>query len=75
MVNDARRWWKWASTYAALGLSYLAAHGLVSLGILASVVSLAPPELRAFIPLPVTAGLFGLWLILRLWKQTPDAGQ
>lgn len=70
IIDDVRGIWRKASTWGALALSGLAAHSIASLGIAASVVSLAPPELRAFVPLPVTALLFGLWLILRLWKQS-----
>jgi hypothetical protein len=71
VVDNARRWWTWASAHFALLLSLLAAKGLTTLGIVASVLSLAPPELRAFVPLPIAGALFGLWLILRLWQQKP----
>lgn len=69
LVEDWRNAWRWASSHAAAVLSLLAAKGLTTLGILTSVISVAPPELRSFVPIPVAVALFAGWLGLRLWKQ------
>lgn len=51
--------------------SYTLNHLDVLASALASVLSMLPPELRVFVPLPVMFAIFGAYLLLRFWKQKP----
>ena len=69
LVDDWRSSWKWASMQFNALAAVLVGLALNNLDVIASVLAMAPPELRAFIPIPVAAGVFVTVAGLRLWKQ------
>lgn len=69
IVEDWRDAWKWLSVQFAALASVLTGAALSNLDILAAVLSMAPPEVRGFVPIGVSVGLFAVVLLLRLWKQ------
>ena len=66
LVDDARDWWKWASTWASgTGVGVLVVWNMM------------PPSIRYMLPdwvlVPVGIGLWSLCLAARIWKQPKKA--
>ena len=73
LVDDWRSSWRWASMQFNALAAVLIGVGLNNLDVIASVLSLAPPEVRAFVPIPIAVGVFVIVAALRLWKQNKKA--
>ena len=58
----------WSTRFVA-AVTAVGALALGNLDVLAAVLSMAPPEVRAFVPLPVMFLVFGAYLLARIWKQ------
>lgn len=69
LVEDWRNSWRWWSmrlnAFAAVGIGL----ALNNLDAIASVLAMAPPEIRSFIPIPVSVLIFATVAGVRLYKQ------
>lgn len=66
--------WRWIlvksysmrlAAIASVAVGYAVNH----LDTIGAVIALAPPEVRAFVPIPVMVGMFLIIAAARLWKQ------
>lgn len=69
LVEGWRSSWRWASMQFNALASILVGAALYNLDIIASVIAMAPPEVRSILPVPIAIGLFVTVAALRLWKQ------
>lgn len=66
--------WRWIlvksySMRLAAIASVAAGYAVNHLDTIGAVIALAPPEVRAFVPIPVMIGVFLIIAATRLWKQ------